>query len=450
MHLHYPQLSGLGRNPSAPEDILVRLARHPAGQHGISQRRGQLPDTVVEVLLTHSGHSNAVYLHGHRISPVMQRRIASHPDHAIRDAFPNFVRTMVDRRVALSIEDLEHAYGQPRTGLLDHPDPKLRAAVAEVWRDRPLEALKRMLADAEPAVREAATRHQRPGVPAELVAACLADPATCANVARYARLTSHQVRQLIRGGDNEMLQAVACNPHLTAAAIEALIGVPHPAVRLAVAQSRHIDADTRNRLFTQMEAEAAAGDEDAEIALTWNLNEPWWLHDEPLERKLSFVDAPQAVFRRVLAGCRDLPDQAWQRLDNDPDVTVRRAAARRPDAPADVLERLVREHGDVHHIRPTLVEHPNFPRDRLRTFLDDPNPAARCLALHDPTLPVEALERLAAEPGMRREVAAHPMLNEALFSQLLADTDPWVVDTAAANSVLPTDWMYRILADLDL
>ncbi|MFK4212509.1 MULTISPECIES: hypothetical protein [unclassified Streptomyces] len=35
---------------------------------------------------------------------------------------------------------------------------------------------------------------------------------------------------------------------------------------------------------------------------------------------------------------------------------VRRAAARRPDTPSEVLEGLVRAHGDVLHIRPLLVD----------------------------------------------------------------------------------------------
>lgn len=110
----------------------------------------------------------------------------------------------------------------------------------------------------------------------------------------------------------------------------------------------------------------------------------------------------------------------------------------------------MRDHGDLDKDRSGLVEHPNFPRDRLRTFVDEPDPRVRLLALHDPALPVQALERLVAEPEMRRGVARHPMVSEELFEQLLKDTDPWVVDTAAANPVLPTDRMHRILSDADL
>ncbi|MGW6741309.1 hypothetical protein ACWGDX_11305 [Streptomyces sp. NPDC055025] len=82
-----------------------------------------------------------------------------------------------------------------------------------------------------------------------------------------------------------------------------------------------------------------------------------------------------------------------------PGTQGRRAVARRPDAPPEVLERLVRAHGDVFHIRPLLVDHPNFPRHTLRTFVDEPSP----------------------------------------------DADPEVADDAAANSTLRLSSLYRIL-----
>jgi len=149
----------------------------------------------------------------------------------------------------------------------------------------------------------------------------------------------------------------------------------------------------------------------------------------------------------VLASCRDLPDAAWERLDNDPDLRVRRYAAARPDAPAAVLERLVRTGGAMFHIRPPIVEHPNFPRHRLRAFADDPDPHIRYIALEDPDLPTAVLERLAAdsEAFIRRGAARHAHGTPALLEQLLADADPEVVDEAAANPQLPLGSMRRIL-----
>ncbi|MBL7502637.1 hypothetical protein I6A84_23035 [Frankia sp. CNm7] len=231
-----------------------------------------------------------------------------------------------------------------------------------------------------------------------------------------------------------------------------LLDIDDPLVRVEVAQSRHAGAETRNRLYALVEAQRAAGSLDAKVALEWSFAEPTWLREAPLDERMTYLDCPHAVFRRVLASCQDLPEDAWPQLDNDPDLGVRRAAARRPDAPPEVLERLVRAHGDVFHVRPLLVEHPSFPRHALRTFVDEPSPYVQRLALEDPELPVTTLQRLAAasESFLRGAVACHPNVTDALLDQLLMDPEPGVVDSAAANPALRPTRMYRILTDADL
>jgi hypothetical protein len=445
--LDRPQLSGLGRNPSASQDVLVRLATHKAGRHGISQRRGLLEDAVVDALLTHGDRNTAVGLHGDRISPEMRRRIAEHPAPSIRNAFTDFVRDMVDRKVQIGIDDLEEAYGQPRVMLVSAPSPSLRAAVARAWYDPPLAVQVELLADPDPQVRAAATERRNPGVPPEWRERCLADPAVRINVARYVPLTSEQFAQLMRHEEEELHQAVAGNPHLSAEMVAQLLGIDDPLVRVAVAQSRHVDAETRDRLYALVEAERADGSIEAEVALSWNFAEPDWLREAPLDERMSYLDCQYTTFRRVLASCHDLPEEAWRRLDNDPELAVRRAAARRPTTPPEVLEALVHAHGDVFHMRPLLVEHPNFPHHMLRTFVDEPSPNVRYLALQDPELPVPDLQQLAAaaESFLRRGVARHPNITGALLEHLLSDPDPQVVDDAAANPALRPTQMYRML-----
>jgi len=136
---------------------------------------------------------------------------------------------------------------------------------------------------------------------------------------------------------------------------------------------------------------------------------------------------------------------AWKRLDDDADLGVRRAAAGRPDTPADVLEQLVRDGGELFHLRPLLIEHPNFPHDRLPAFADDADPHIQRVALEDPALPAGVLERLADTPGLRRRIAAHPNITPALLDFLLTDPDPYVVDEAAANPHLPRSTMEFLL-----
>ncbi|WP_326552889.1 hypothetical protein [Micromonospora sp. NBC_01813] len=419
-NVKYPQLSGLGRNPAASDDLLVRLAAHAAGRHGMSLRRGRLADPVVEALLAHGGSDTAIHLNGERVSTRMRKVIAEHPDPAIRHAYANFIRTIVDRNVSLGIESLEEAFGESRFSLVDSSDPKLRAAVANTWSDRPPAVQLRLLADSDPSVRAAATLRRHPGVPAEWWERCLTDPATRVNVARYVPLTVAQATNLIGSGDLEVCRAVAANPDLPAEAVGLLLELDDPQVRVAVAYSRHVDADTRDRLFALVAAEADAGSVAAYVALSWNFDEPGWLRTVPLAERLAYLDCPHPPFRRVLASCRDLPDAAWERLDNDPDLRVRRYAAARPDAPAAVLERLVRAGGA---------------------------PQIRYVALEDPDLPEEVLARLAvdSEAVLRRGAARHPYATPALLEQLLADDDPEVVDEAAANPQLPLHSMHRIL-----
>jgi hypothetical protein len=450
--LDHPQLSGLGRNSSASQDVLVRLAAHEAGRHGISRRRGRLEDALVDALLTHGDCNTAVSLHGGRISPEMRRRIAKHPDPAVRNAFTDFVRHMVDRKVQIGIDDLEEAYGQPRMMLAGAPSPSLRAAVARAWYDRPLAVQVELLSDSDPQVRTAATEHRQPGIPPEWTERCLADPAVRVNVARYVPLTSEQFGQLMRSEEEKVHQAVAGNPHLSAEMVARLLDIDDPLVRVAAAQSRHVDAETRDRLYALVEAERADGSIKAEVALSWNFAEPDWLREAPLDERMTYLDCQYTTFRCVLASCHDLPEEAWRRLDNDPELAVRRAAARRPDTPPEVLEGLVRAHGDVLHIRPLLVDHPNFPRDVLRTFVDEPSPDVRYLALQDPELPVRDLQRLAAaaESFLRRGVARHPNITEALLEHLLGDPDPHVADDAAANPALRPTQIDRILTTAGL
>lgn len=445
--MRHPGLSGLGRNPAAPRGVLLRLAAHAVGRDAMSRRPGRLPDAVVEAMVAYGDGHSAVGLHGGRVSPAMRRRIAAHPDPAIRDAFPGFVRGMVDSGVPLGIAALEEAYGLSRTELVGARDPKLRAAVARGWRDRPAAVQAALLADPDPEVRGAAAEGEHGAVPPELRESCLADEAVRARVAGRVPLTWDQFTRLVDSGDKGVRHAVAGNRHLSAEMVARLLDDDDPAVRVSMALSRHVDARTRDRLYALVEAERATGSGAAEVALHWNFAEPEWLREAPLAERLTYLDCPHAVFRRVLASCRDLPEEAWRRLDDDPELLVRHAAARRPDVPPEVLERLVRAHGEISHLRPWLTDHPRFPRHLLRTFADEPGANVRVVALQDPELPVPFLWRLADpdESWLRRGVAGHPGVTDELLERLLSDPDPEVVREAAANPVLRAARMEGIL-----
>jgi hypothetical protein len=147
---------------------------------------------VVEALLAHGDVTAAIHLGGDRISPRMRNRIAGHPDPAIRNARADFLRGLMDRPSLVRIDTIEEAYGKSRTALISSSDPKIRAAVAHTWHDRPLAAQVRLLADPDPSVRAAATVSRHPGIPPEWQDRCLADPATRINAARNVPLTVEQ------------------------------------------------------------------------------------------------------------------------------------------------------------------------------------------------------------------------------------------------------------------
>ncbi len=435
--LRRPRLSGLGRNPGTPDELLVRLAEFPAGRHGIAIRRGLLADDVVEALLTHGGADAAVRLDDERVSPEMRARIADHPDLAVRHARADFAREMLELQIPIDVVEAD----------LDSPDPRRRAAAVRAFPDRTEEVQERLLGDPDSGVRAAATALHRPGVPAAWRERCLADPFTRVNAARHVPLTAEQAVELIGSGESETRRAVAGNPHLPAEVVPLLLSVEDPVVRMALALSRHVDAKTRDGLLARVADQDAAGSIEARVALHWGSARPEWLLDLPLDERLAYLDCPHPVFRTVLADSRDLPEDAWKRLDKDPDLGVRRTAAQRPDTPAEVLETLVRDGGELFHQRPLLVEHPNFPRDRLRAFADDPDPRIQRVALEDPDLPADVLERLADTPALRHRVAAHPSITADLLDRLLTDPDPYVVDEAAANPRLELSRMEQLLDD---
>lgn len=446
------RLSGLARNPSATEEMLVRLARDATVARELAAGRRPLPDPVAEAILAHRNPDSVLFLHGDRVSPAIRARIAADPEPAIRHAFRDFVRGVVEQRAFLPVDELAEAYQRSPEELARDPDPRIRAAIADAWWAAPAPVRIALLTDPDPTVRAAASRRAQPPVPAELHPACLADPATRAHVAGYAELTDVVAFALATAPDHGTRQAVARNPRLSAEVVAVLVADPHPFVRGTMIQHPGVDERTRDRLHAELLAERAAGSIEARVALEWDFAVPTWLRELPLPVRLSYLDSPHVVFRRALATCRDLPPEAWRRLDADPDRQVRRHAAARPDVPPEVLERLVREHGDGGPLRPRLVDHPNFPAAAFARFAEDPEPRVRRLALAGPDLPPDLLGRLAVdpEPSVRRAAAGHPGLDPAWVADLLTDEDPEVVRAAAANPALPSGWAYRILAEAGL
>jgi hypothetical protein len=442
-------LQSLAGNPAAPEDVLVRLCRdrHLAGMVGV--REGELPDAVVDAIADH--HDPALITSLSRrgsVSATKARRLAEHPVAAVRQAWLGAPRQQLVGDRYLSIVELERLLGMPRSELARHQDPVVRAAAARCWFEPSTEAHRALLTDPDPTVRTAAVSRRHPQVPVDLQPEFLRNPVTRPVLARYAQLTDQQSRALAEDPDPEVRGGLAHHPALPPATRDLLFTDPDEMVQVTIMQHPSLAEEERTRRYDLCRAAAAAGDEVAEMVVEFfDLFGPDWLRTAPLERRLAYLDSPFAAFREVVAWSRDLPPEAYARLDADPVHRVRSAAAKRPDAPPALVERILREHGDSRKSRWRWTDHPNFPTEVLHTYADHPDERVRSYAPRDPNLPPETLARLATDASavVRRAVAAGPGSPAEILTVLLTDPEPSVAAQAAANPRLSVTSMRSLL-----
>ena len=168
---------------------------------------------------------------------------------------------------------------------------------------------------------------------------------------------------------------------------------------------------------------------------------------------------------------------AMRQLASSPKLLVRRSVARAPRLPADVAALLARDEDRV--VRLFLAEscddappemllevagwwdasysfpgrprnHPNFPRQGLLRFAEDPNPRLRALALDDPASTAALVEQASHDhhETVRRSAAEDPRLTPEAAVRLAADPDNGVRWRAASNPAVPPDELVALLLDL--
>lgn len=132
-----------------------------------------------------------------------------------------------------------------------------------------------------------------------------------------------------------------------------------------------------------------------------------------------------------------------------PDPFLRKAVARNPAAPVDVLERLVADpdpgprEGVVHNERTPTVW-----IDRLAS--GDPSPHVRWSVLTKSRSPeIVAAAVRSPEKVVRAGAASNPLLTEAGIRTLGSDPEPFVRYTLARFGRLPADLQVRLLHDPD-
>jgi hypothetical protein len=119
------------------------------------------------------------------------------------------------------------------------------------------------------------------------------------------------------------------------------------------------------------------------------------------------------------------------------------------DAPADLLLDVWTWWSGSFSFPGRPRNHPNFPRDGLLRFADDPQPRLRLLALDDPASSADLVERFSRDPDneVRARAAEDPRLSPEAAAGLAQDTATQVHHPARRNPALPPASLVPLLLD---
>lgn len=446
--LHWTE--GIGFNPAATDDLLIRLLDVDEGflhgcdrpavldaavAHPDPQVRSRLADTFRPKLTSDQ------WIHLIRAEPSPERSVLW-AEHACAwgAALPE---DLYDGLLAgPSRAQAAHLPGLPARhlpGLASDTDPRVRAAACARWEDLAAPLRERLLADNDTAVRTAAllAHHTGTPMPREVFAA-LPDPQPALE---RCRLAPELEAELVRGADAKVRRTLAANPALSAHGVAVLAQDPQDDVRSKVALRPDLTEEQR-----------AAVRHDFDPALMSHTL-PWVedLHgDADAMRRLAASSHP--LIRRSVARARHLPPDVVARLAQDEDRVVRLFLAEScEDAPADMLLEVWRwwDGSFSHPGRPR--SHPNFPQAGLLRHIADPSGRMRRLALDDPESTPAHVARLARDPEaeVRRRAAEDPRLSPADAVRLLNDPQAHVRGTVLRNPRLPARVLAGLLHDRD-
>ncbi|MEU4096257.1 hypothetical protein [Streptomyces sp. NPDC026673] len=478
------RLAGLALNPSAPEDVLLRLlADGPAAARMVLCRDRALPDAVVDAAVAHPDrYTRSFFARNPHAEPSQRARLVDDPEWFVRahladgPRLPWAVRPrpLPDRAVVHMIRTYENEllggtfHRQISAGLMRsmhaHPDAKVRR-MGVSWSGVPDEALDALLADPDDEVREMVLlrlRHKDPEwVERELpdrpchartgmltndalsrgvVERVLASPDTPDDrfmIAGNPTLPADAVRRLAVDADPEVREQIAFRSDLGAEERRVLAGDTDPRVRLAVSVHPALS-----------EAERAAIDYEVPVDGTFGAWPRSLVARDHGEVRRDAVSG-HPMLRRRAAREPSLPADLVERLAADDDLGVRVLLAQNhPDAPPALLLRSFLEYTGPE--REHLLTRPRFPTAGLARHAGDTDPAVRALAARDPAAAAETVERLTRDPdpGVRAAGAGHPNLPRARLAELLEDGE--LAHRAAANPALDPAVMRRLVAPLPL
>ncbi|MFE7096446.1 hypothetical protein [Streptomyces erythrochromogenes] len=448
-------LHALAHNTAAPADVLLRLL----GQEDEYLRRqvaqrAVLPREVIEAVLVHPDRRvRTAFAENADAEPEQRARLVDDPSKSVHlmlavgpmpyrrpvPPLPDWAyERLLNHPEALVRQELVTWAGPPAhvlAGLAGHEDPVFRlAACRRAWHELPDEARERLLHDDDREVRRAAAEqvcHEDEERTAWLLGE-LDGSWRMADVLRTGRLTRDLAERLVAEG--ERLAELAGNPSLPPDLVARLSVDPDPAVRLVVSARPELGEAERAAIDYTVDAEARLG------TLDWV-----WERREDAEFLRQCARSAHTWLRRSAAVCPGLPEDAVELLARDADFAVRLLLAEyHPAAPPELLLDL--HLNGAHRAVGMLVTRPRFPAAGLAArFGDSPDPARRVLALRDPGLAPELLDRLTRDAGTRNAAARDPRLPVARIRELLDGPDLGAAVSAAGNSALPPEDMHRIL-----
>ena len=419
--LHEIWLAGLPYNTSAPGSVLCRLLNVPGRTSWLEldgvpaevlTAAARHPDRRVRSAAAENAHFPAECLPALSQGTAAERATVRDvltvgnplPDRTIADLMrigDTDLRRHVTRQRVLP-EDL-------RTSALADEDVEVRAAVLPfAWADLTPDQRAVWEAERHPSIVEAVADGKRraPVTTLEQFRA-VRDIMRQGDAARGAALDRAWAEALVADERTWVRRDVAANPSLPLDQVHRLATDPDASVRAAVADRTDLPAGLVERLAHDPANEVRLAvsvrpdlTEDQRQAIEYAIPAGYqpiygWvadLHDEPSAmRRLAASAHP--LIRRAVAAAKRLPPDVVAALERDDDLFVRLTLAQCcDDATADFMVDVYEQWDGKWSF--VLPSRPTFPRAGLARLADHPDRRMRDLAIRDPLLTAETVERL--------------------------------------------------------
>jgi hypothetical protein len=300
----------------------------------------------------------------------------------------------------------------------------------------PLALLKKFAQSEDPEVREALARN--PALTPKLMDALSRDPDWSVReaLAVWARVGPNLIAQLAQDEWSVVREAAARHPYIAAGVLSALASDSDEDVRLAVAENANTFPATLEALLDN-----SRKDVRMRVALAAHPNAP----QELLDRLL--LDSNAWVSRLVRLREPDVSAQILEAAALHRRVAMRLVTSLHPTTPLKALEHLVND-ADA-RVRAFVAGHPNTPPAVLEQLKLDVRWDVREIAnaVSHASKPFREMNLTCPDARVRRAVAAHPNAAPDRLDALVKDYNRAVLLALATNPRTPTEVLKRLAED---